>query len=131
MSVAERDRRYRNRTGRERPPDPWPEPFLARWRECNRAAGLSGAWTHLPSGSAVAALRALAEHGPTSGTDLAPLAGIDQPNLTARTLPRLADLDLVTWQLGEGRRERGPFPRVWSLTAGGRALVALLDEPAA
>lgn len=125
---ATRERNYRTRTGRDRPPDPWPEPFLAQWRELHRAAGITGAWTWVPPRTLVAVLRVLREHGTVeSGGRLARLAGAHPTNLGTTTLPRLHELALVCGTEGEPAHPGGRAPIAWRLTERGRELAALLD----
>lgn len=121
---------YRRRTGRDRPPPPYPPAGLAAWRDAHRAAGMDGSWTHTPPRSSVALLSALAEHGPLASADLVAAAGVTQGNATSRGLPRLDAAGLVTAQQVDSPRYRGRTRTEWAITRRGRDVLAALTGQA-
>lgn len=108
---------------------PGPGPFVLAYREACRRAGASGAWTWRMSPAARIALVHLAEvDEPIGGAELARRAGLDQANTTSITLPRLDQLGLVDWTIGEPACHGAKLPRVWWLTETGAHLAALAAE---
>lgn len=103
--------------------------FTRAYRDACRRAGAAGAWTWTASTVTCEVLACLAEVDEAlGGTELARRIGRDPANMTTRTLPRLAELGLLDWDLGESARPGAKVPRVWWLTETGRHLAALAED---